>query len=67
MSEGLSDENLCRKISKKIQKQLTGLQNGIKYEMPDDKNHLVSINRPRRKAEMFHPINRRLVIRFNFA
>ena len=41
MSEGLSDENLCRKISKKIQKQLTGLQNGIKYELPDDKKEVV--------------------------
>ena len=41
MSEGLSDENVCRKISKKIQKQLTGLQNGIKYELPDDKKEVV--------------------------
>ncbi len=41
MSESLSDENLCRKVSKKIQKQLTGLQNGIKYDLPDDKKEIV--------------------------
>ncbi len=41
MSESLSDENVCRKVSKKIQKQLTGLQNSIKYDMPDDKKEVV--------------------------
>ncbi|MDE6603100.1 MAG: hypothetical protein K2K90_13265 [Lachnospiraceae bacterium] len=41
MSESLSDESLCRKLSKKIQKQLTALQNGIKYDMPEDKKEIV--------------------------
>ena len=41
ISESLSDENVCRKVSKKIQKQLTGLQNGIKYDLPDDKKEIV--------------------------
>lgn len=41
MSESLSDENVCRKMAKKIQKQLTSLQNGIKYDMPQDKKEVV--------------------------
>lgn len=41
MSESLSDENLCRKVSKKIQKQLTGLQNSIKYDLPEDRKEAV--------------------------
>ncbi|MDE6603796.1 MAG: hypothetical protein K2K90_16960 [Lachnospiraceae bacterium] len=41
MSENLPDENLCRKYAKKIQKQLTGLRNGIKYDLPDDKKEIV--------------------------
>lgn len=41
MSENLPDENLCRKYAKKIQKQLTGLRNGIKYDLPDDKKEVV--------------------------
>ena len=41
MSESLSDENVCRKTAKKIQKQLTSLQNGIKYNMPQDKKEVV--------------------------
>lgn len=41
MSEGLSDENVCRKLSKKIQKQLTALRNSIKYNMPEDKKEIV--------------------------
>ena len=41
MSESLSDENACRKTAKKIQKQLTSLQNGIKYDMPEDKKEVV--------------------------
>lgn len=41
MSESLSDENICRKLSKKIQKQLTALRNGIKYDMPEDKKEVV--------------------------
>lgn len=41
MSVSLSDENACRKVSKKIQRQLTSLQNGIKYDLPDDKKEIV--------------------------
>lgn len=41
MSENLTDENLCRKLSKKIQKQLTNLHNGIKYDMPEDRREIV--------------------------
>lgn len=41
MSESLSDENLCRKVSKKIQRQLTGLQNSIRYDLPEDKKEVV--------------------------
>lgn len=41
MNENLADENLCRKVSKKIQKQLTGLHNGIKYDMPEDRKEVV--------------------------
>ncbi len=41
MSESLSDENACRKVSKKIQKQLTGLKNGIKYDLPEDRKEIV--------------------------
>ncbi len=37
----LSDENLCRKVSKKIQKQLTKLHYGIKYDMPQDRKEVV--------------------------
>ncbi len=41
MSVNLSDENLRRKYSKKIQKQLTALRNGVKYDLPDDKKEVV--------------------------
>lgn len=41
MSESLSEENICRKLSKKIQKQLNGLHNSIKYDMPEDKKEVV--------------------------
>lgn len=37
MSISISDENKCRKLSKKIRKQLIGLQNIITKEMPDRK------------------------------
>lgn len=40
INEDLSDENVCRKIAKKIQKQLTGLRNSIQYELPDDKKEV---------------------------
>lgn len=41
ISNNLSDENMCRKYSKKIQKQLNSLRNGIKYDLPDDKKEVV--------------------------
>lgn len=41
MNENLSDEVLRRKTAKKIQKQLTSLQNGIKYDLPEDKKEVV--------------------------
>ena len=41
INENLLDENLCRKVSKKIQKQLTKLYSGIKYDMPEDRKEVV--------------------------
>lgn len=41
INENLPDENLCRKVSKKIQKQLTKLYSGIKYDMPEDRKEVV--------------------------
>lgn len=41
LSENLSDENVCRKLFKKIQKQLTSLHNNIKYDMPEDRKEVV--------------------------
>ena len=41
MSESLPEENICRKLSKKIQKQLNGLYNSIKYDMPEDRKEVV--------------------------
>lgn len=41
MSENFADEKLCRKLTKKIQRQLMRLENSIKYEMPDDRKEIV--------------------------
>lgn len=41
VSVSLQDENLCRKLSKKIRKQLIQLQNAITYDMPQDKKEVV--------------------------
>ena len=41
ISIALVDDNQCRKLSKKVQKQLTLLHNGILYEFPDDKKEVV--------------------------
>lgn len=41
INENLPDENLCRKVAKKIQKQLTKLYSGIKYDMPEDRKEVV--------------------------
>ena len=41
MSIHLSDETMCRKLSKKIRKQLTDFQNRIQHGMPDDRKEVV--------------------------
>lgn len=41
MSIATSDGNACRKLSKKIRKQLIGLQSCIQCEMPEDKKEVV--------------------------
>lgn len=41
MSMLFSNENLCRKLSKKIKKQLSFLKTGISLELPDDKIEMV--------------------------
>lgn len=41
MSESLTDENTCRKLAKRVQMQLTDLQNRIRNEVPDDKKEVV--------------------------
>lgn len=41
MSIVTSDGNACRKLAKKIRKQLTDLQNRIQYEMPEDRKEVV--------------------------
>lgn len=41
MSIAVPDKNACRKLSKKIRKQLTDLQNRVRYEMPKDRKEAV--------------------------
>lgn len=41
MSMALSDEELIRKLSKKIQRQLIQLNNKMRHEMPEDKKEVV--------------------------
>ena len=41
MSEAGTDEVQCHKIVKKIQKQLNQFQNGIIYDLPDDRKEVV--------------------------
>ncbi|MDE7417588.1 MAG: hypothetical protein K2N44_15015 [Lachnospiraceae bacterium] len=41
MGINIQDENLCRKLTKKIRKQLIQLQNAITYDMPQDKKEVV--------------------------
>ena len=41
MSLIFSNENLCRKLSKKIKKQLSSLKTGISLELPSDKIEMV--------------------------
>lgn len=41
MSIATSDENVCRKLSKKIRKQLADLQSSIQLELSEDKKEIV--------------------------
>lgn len=41
MSIATLDENRCRKLSKKIRKQLIWLENRIQYELPEDRKEVV--------------------------
>lgn len=41
MSINLSDENRCRRLSRKIRKQLADLRNRIRYEIPEDRREVV--------------------------
>jgi len=41
MSEAVPDEMQCRKIAKKIQKQLNQIRHGITYDLPDDRKEVV--------------------------
>ena len=36
-----ADINMCRKLTKKINKQLVQIRNGVKYNLPDDKKQVV--------------------------
>lgn len=41
MSVATLDRNVCRRLSKKIRKQLTGLQNRLRQELPEDRKEVV--------------------------
>lgn len=41
MSTSLDDGKLCRKLSKKVQKQLMQIKNSIQYELPEDRKEVV--------------------------
>jgi len=41
LSKSLTNAELCRKLSKKIQKQLSSVKNSIRYELPRDKKEVV--------------------------
>lgn len=41
LSANIQDESQCKKLSKKIRKQLIQLQNAITYDMPPDKKEVV--------------------------
>lgn len=41
MSEAVSDEMQCRRIAKRIWKQLSQLRHGITYDLPDDRKEVV--------------------------
>lgn len=41
MSISLTEEKTCRKLAEKVRRQLTELQNKIRYEVPEDKKEVV--------------------------
>jgi len=41
MSLAANDANQCKKIAKKVQKELVDISNKIKYDLPDDKKEIV--------------------------
>lgn len=41
MSLAVNDTNQCKKIAKKVQKELVDISNKIKYDLPDDKKEIV--------------------------
>lgn len=41
MSTKLDDAGFCRKLAKKIQKQLVQIRNHVKYDLPEDKKEIV--------------------------
>ena len=41
MSVAANDTNQCKKIAKKVQKELVEISNKIKYDLPDDKKEIV--------------------------
>lgn len=41
MSQSLQEESTCRKIAKKVQKQLVQVENGIKYQLPPERREIV--------------------------
>ncbi|MBR6637837.1 MAG: CDP-glycerol glycerophosphotransferase family protein [Lachnospiraceae bacterium] len=41
MSVAANDTNQCKKIAKKVQKELVDISNRIKYDLPDDKKEIV--------------------------
>lgn len=41
MCQALPEETQCRKIAKKIQKQLSQIRHGITYDLPDDRKEIV--------------------------
>lgn len=41
MSISLTEEKTCRKLAEKVRRQLTELQNKIRYEVPEDKKEVI--------------------------
>lgn len=55
MSEAVPDEVQCRKIAKKIQKQLNQIRHNITYDLPDDRKTVVFLPY---KASMWNSLER---------